>query len=110
MLVVETHLLEEPAVGRTRTRDHVGELARDVEVTAAVVADVQHEVVDPGVAQLLDRRDQLLLGRGDVIVEQHVADAPERVVDGLHVLHGRRRDGRRLHRDDTRRNRRDRES
>ena len=43
-LSLNDRLLERLAGGRARPRDHVGHLARDVQVAAAVVADVEHEV------------------------------------------------------------------
>src|SRR5204862_1723505 len=52
--------------------------------------------------ELPEGGDQLLLGGGDVVVEQHVSDRP-REVDRLYVLHRRRRDVRGDHRDGARR-------
>jgi hypothetical protein len=58
--------------------DHVRDLARDEQVSAAVVAHVEDQVVDARGAHLLDGRDQLLLCRPDVIVEQQIPDLRRR--------------------------------
>ncbi len=74
ILVVELGPLEYRAARASRDwpRDHVGELVRNVEVAAAVVADIQEQIADA--LHGVDRVDQLRLGRSNMIIEQDIAD------------------------------------
>ena len=86
MFVVEAYFFERLSPGG-RPRDHVGHLTGNREITAAVVAQIEHEVVDTGLFELGHRvNDRPFRGR-DVIVEQHVADRAGACLDGLIVLH-----------------------
>jgi hypothetical protein len=67
------------------TRDHVGQLSRNIEESPAVVANIQHQVVDA--LQCIDGFEQLLLGRRAMVVEGHVADVAGRRNDHVDVLH-----------------------
>ena len=51
ILVVEDDLLERAAAGQRGVADHVGELAGDVEIAAAVVAQVEDQIGDVGVVE-----------------------------------------------------------
>ena len=88
VLVVELDLLERASGGRHRPGDHVGELAGDVEIAAAVVADVEHEIDNALPLESVDRVDQLLLRGGNMVVELKVTHDSARGCDGLDVLDG----------------------
>src|SRR5258706_537839 len=62
MLVVEHRQFERLAGRKRRVGDHVGEFARDIEVTASVVADVEYQVGDVQCLQLCYRVEQRVLG------------------------------------------------
>ena len=63
MLVVERGSLEGLAGSMAGTSDHVGELTGDVEVTAAVVPDVENQILDARAFQRRNRVDEGLLRR-----------------------------------------------
>ena len=74
MLAVELAQLESLSRGRRRTRDHVGDLAGDIEITAAVVADVEDQIVHAGALQLAECGHEFALRGRDMVVEEHVSD------------------------------------
>src|SRR5229473_914753 len=77
-----------------RARDHVGDLAGDVEKAPAVVADVENQIAHAGALQLAEGSDEFTFGGRDVIVEEHVSDEVSgRRGDGLYILHRRFCDG-----------------
>ena len=92
-------LLLEGLAGHVRPADHPGEFACDVEVSAAVVAQVENEVGHVRGFQCVDAIDELTLGRRDVIGEQQIADSASA---GLARGHGLFRHGRGRQRDGTR--------
>ncbi len=97
ILGIEGGLLECLAAGACRVRDHVSELRRDIEIAAAVVPDVEHEILDPQRLELGNGGRQLSFGWRIVIVEQDVADLRSRRARD-HRRHGHRvlgHDGRR---------------
>ena len=98
MLAVEDDLFKGAAGAGGAAGDHEGELGCDVKITAAVVADIQHQVGHVRRFEGVDRIDKLGFGGGDVIVEEQVAHGAGRGRNRRHVLHGRRRDIGRLHR------------
>ena len=73
--------------GGGRRRDHIGQFARDIQQAAAVVAQIEHQVVDRSRLELFHRGDQLRLGRCVVRVELQVADLATRRRDGPDVPH-----------------------
>ena len=74
MLAVELIQFEGLPRRGGRARDHVGDFAGDVEIAAAVVADVENEIMHPGALQLTERSHEFALGGRDVVVEEHVSD------------------------------------
>src|SRR5690606_27229924 len=87
VLVVELDLLEYAPGGLRIACNHVSDLARDREISAAVVPDVQDEFVDAGSCKLLDRVHEIFFRRGDMIIEQQVADGADGRGYRFHVLH-----------------------
>ena len=70
--------------------NHVGNFARDVQEPAAVVADVQNQVLHAGALQLGKCRHQFAFGSRQMVVEQHIAHAGAVWrADGVDVLHRR---------------------
>ncbi|MNS98478.1 hypothetical protein D3C72_1328460 [compost metagenome] len=95
-LVIGQHLLEGLAGGDLRTGNHVSELAGDIEVAAAVVAHVEHQVADAGRLEAAHGLGQLALGHVVVGVEGQIAHLARGRVDDALVLHGTRADIHRL--------------
>ena len=88
ILAVELVQFERLPRGRCRARDHVGDLAGDVEETSSVVADVENQIVHAGALQLVEGSDEFTFCGGDVVVEEHVSDEVSgRRGEGLYVLH-----------------------
>ena len=106
ILAVELIQLERLSGRRGRPRDHVGDLAGDVQVASAVIADVEDQIVHPGAFQLGERSDEFALCGREMVVEQHVSNQiPGRRRERLDVLYrsfgdvrGHQRHGARLRR------------
>ena len=87
-LVIEKHLLEGLAGGDLRAGNHVSEFAGDIQIAAAVVAHVEHQVADAGRLEAAHGLDQLALGDIIVGVEGQIAHLARGRVDDALVLHG----------------------
>src|SRR5258708_32278338 len=83
ILAVELVQLEGLPRRRCRPRDHVGDLAGDVEETPAVVADVEDQIAHAGALQLAEGSDELTFSVRAVGVEEHGSDPAARRGQGL---------------------------
>ena len=76
VLVVELQFFEYPALRGGRAGDHEAELACDVEVTAPVVTEIQHEIRNAPAGQVFEGIDEFPFRGGDEVVEQQVTHGP----------------------------------